>query len=80
MTVKIKFFALGKDLVGQSELEKQVDPGTTIESLLNELKKEYPQLERLKSFMVARNMVYSDLQTEINEGDEIAIIPPVSGG
>jgi molybdopterin synthase sulfur carrier subunit len=44
------------------------------------LEENYPKLKSLRSFMIAINNEYASADAKINAGDEIAVIPPVSGG
>ena len=80
MKVKVKFFALGKELVGKSEMEMDFPESSTVQTLVDRLKNDFAKLKELNSFLVAVNMEYSELNTLLNDGDEVAIIPPVSGG
>lgn len=80
MKVNVKFFALGRELVGDSNLQIDIKEGNSVQSLVEQLKSRHPKLKKLKSFLVAVNMEYADFQKPLKEGDEVAIIPPVSGG
>lgn len=80
MTVNVKFFALGKELIGENQLEMTVPDGATAGELIDQLKEKYPRFAELNSFLVAVNLEYAELNTPLNDGDEIAVIPPVSGG
>lgn len=80
MKVNVKFFALGRELVGHTDLKIEFDEGKSVQSLIELLKSRHPKLGQLKSFLVAVNMEYADLQQSLKDGDEVAIIPPVSGG
>lgn len=80
MKIKIKLFALGRELVGKEEFEIEVEENTTAQLVVDRLKSEYPKLSELNTFLVAVNMEYADMEAKLNGGDEIAIIPPVSGG
>ena len=80
MKVNVKFFALGRELVGNSNLKIELEEGNSVQSLVEQLKSKHPKLKELKSFLVAVNMEYADMQQPLKEGDEVAIIPPVSGG
>ena len=80
MKVNVKFFALGRELVGNSSLEIEMNENDNIKNLIDRLHKEHPKFKELKSFLVAVNMEYADFEKSLNDGDEIAIIPPVSGG
>ena len=80
MKVNVKFFALGRELVGNSSLEIEMNENDNIKNLIDRLHKEHPKFKELKSFLVAVNMEYADFEKSLNDGDQIAIIPPVSGG
>jgi molybdopterin converting factor subunit 1 len=80
MTVRIRFFALGRELVGRSELAYTLEDGATLHNVIQRLKAEHPALERLPSCMLAINSDYADESQPLRDGDEIALIPPVSGG
>jgi molybdopterin converting factor subunit 1 len=80
MKINVKFFALGRELVGNSSLEFEMEENGSVQSLIESLKNKHPKLKELKSFLVAVNMEYADMQQSLKDGDEVAIIPPVSGG
>jgi len=80
MKVNVKFFALGRELVGNNSLEIELGESDNIKNLIERLQNEHPKFKELKSFVVAVNMEYADMQKSLNDGDEVAIIPPVSGG
>jgi molybdopterin converting factor subunit 1 len=80
MNVRVKFFALGRELIGRSELDFQLSENASIVNLIDKLKDEHPRFAQLNSYLVAVNMEYAGTDTRLKEGDEVAIIPPVSGG
>jgi len=80
MNVKVKFFALGRELIGQRELQLQIPENNSVANLIEKLKEEYPRFAQLNSYLVAVNMEYAGMDTQLKDGDEVAIIPPVSGG
>jgi len=80
LNVKVKFFALGRELVGQGELQLQLPENNSVANLIDNLKEEYPRFAQLNSYLVAVNMEYAGMDTQLKDGDEVAIIPPVSGG
>jgi molybdopterin converting factor subunit 1 len=81
MKVKVLFFATLKDIVGSRELRVDVPAGTTIEALLTHLESSYPRMKDYRSILLtALNEEYVDKETRIEEGDEVAMFPPVSGG
>lgn len=54
--------------------------GTTVREVRNALLESYPALRELSSLMIAVNEAYADEQTVLEAGDEVVLIPPVSGG
>lgn len=75
----IKAFGITKDIVGKRETVFEVE-GNTVGSLRAALKERYPSLQAIRSLMIAVNNAYAEDQLAIGESDEIALIPPVSGG
>lgn len=75
----IKAFGITKDIVGGRETILEVD-GHTVGSLRHALKSRYPSLVAVRSLMIAVNSAYAEDDLPIGESDEIALIPPVSGG
>ena len=81
MRITTRFFALHRDVVGVPELELEVDEGTTAGEVWSRLGEQYPRLiPATRSLMFAINQAYADPATELHDGDEVAFIPPVSGG
>lgn len=77
---KILGFGIAKDIFGSSAIELQMDANATIAQLKKQLEEKYPKLQKLASYLVAVNETYAQNDTILNAEDEIAIIPPVSGG
>ena len=81
MKVRVKLFAVAKELAGQDELAINVPLGATIADLRRAMENEYPALVRvLPHALWAVNAEYARHDTTINERSEIALIPPGSGG
>lgn len=81
MQIKTLFFASSRDIVGQRELRLDVAEGTTVALLLDRLVSDYPGLAgHVPTMMVAVNSEYVRREQALHSGDEVAIIPPVSGG
>ncbi len=79
MKCKIKTFGVARDILGCKELIFEIS-GNKVIDLRNELTKKYPSLESLNSLLIAINQSYSEDDAVLTETDEIALIPPVSGG
>lgn len=75
----IKAFGITKDIVGSRETVLEFD-GHNVASLRTALRSKYPALLKIKSLMIAVNSAYAEDHVSIGESDEIALIPPVSGG
>ena len=80
MKLTIALFGITREIVGQPTLELTGTEGQSVRDLLNQLQQQYPALARLRSLAVAVNNDYADDATALHERDEIALIPPVSGG
>ncbi|MCU0447083.1 MAG: molybdopterin converting factor subunit 1 [Microscillaceae bacterium] len=80
MNIQIQLFGITRDIVGQNQCQVSLTDSATVADLLQQLKIDYPELARLSSLLVAVNSEYADNQTLIRLGDEVALIPPVSGG
>ncbi|HNP19885.1 MAG TPA: molybdopterin converting factor subunit 1 [Fulvivirga sp.] len=79
MELKILLFGITKDIIGSSPHTLNMD-GNTVANLRRMLIEKYPKLAGLKSILIAVNNEYADEELVIKEGDEVALIPPVSGG
>jgi len=81
MKIRIKLFASVREIIGQKELILEVPDGMTASALPQQLAAQYPRLRTLVSFLkVAVNQEYADGERVLAEGDEVALLPPVSGG
>jgi sulfur-carrier protein len=79
MVVKIKAFGISRDIIGNRELAFELS-GTSVGDLRNTLAAQYPDLKKLNSLFIAVNQEYASDEARLSETDEIALIPPVSGG
>jgi molybdopterin converting factor subunit 1 len=81
ITIEVRFFAGPREAIGKSEVEVEVPPGATVETLIDLLRERYPALRPHTRFLsVAVNRVYAGAQTVLQDGDEVACLPPVGGG
>jgi molybdopterin synthase sulfur carrier subunit len=83
MRVKLLYFASIRETVGTSEEIIEVGKDTSIVNLKNILQSKYPKLnEHWNTTIISINKKYSNLDSgqKLNDGDEIAIFPPISGG
>lgn len=81
MKILVYFFASYRETTGCSKIELETAQGTTVSDVLLKLRQLYPDLAPREVNIVAslnEEFVHSD--QEVSEGDEIALIPPVSGG
>lgn len=78
---KVLFFGRVRELTGLTEENEEISEGETLGDLLERYIERYPQLAGFRSSLVAsRNQEFSAWDTRIARGDEIAFLPPVSGG
>jgi molybdopterin synthase catalytic subunit len=81
MTLHVKLFAGAREAVGVRELLFEAQDGLTTGGLLRELAAQYPRLApMLGSLRVAVNREYAEGDRRLQAHDEVALIPPVSGG
>jgi len=79
--LKIRLFAILRDVVGEREISISVPSGVTVRYLNNEILKKYPQLSSFSNkFVTSVNYKVTSGDTIITSSDEIALLPPVSGG
>jgi molybdopterin synthase sulfur carrier subunit len=81
MRVTVRLFARLRDLAGTSELAADVAPGATIADVWARVVDRHPSLAPYeRSLSAARNLEYARLSAPVADADEIAFMPPVSGG
>jgi molybdopterin converting factor subunit 1 len=79
--VTVKLFARLRDIAGAAELTREVAPGATVGAVWQGLAAEFPGLAQYeRSISSAINADYSRMDAQVREGDEVAFLPPVSGG
>ncbi len=80
MEIKVLAFGIAKDIFNGSVISAQLQNDATVSNLKYDLEQRYPRLKQLATYMIAVNNEYALDGDTIHERDEIAIIPPVSGG
>lgn len=80
MNLKLVTFGIAKDILGSKELNLSVDNVSSTGDLKNELTQRFPDFQKLVKFSFAVNEEYREDDFILSEGDEVVIIPPVSGG
>jgi len=91
--VKVKFFAILREAAGTKEVEEEVEEGTTVRGLLERLSNKLPSRFRELVFEgqeITKNLIIlvnrrgirelDGLETKLKNSDEVALLPPVSGG
>lgn len=82
MLVKVLYFASAREEIGLREEKLQLpEEDATLATLRRALIDKYPQAaETIATITLARNLEYSEDDVALAEGDEVALIPPISGG
>ena len=81
MRVRVLLFAALREAVGQKQLDLELPADATLAELMVRLEREYELLARYRGrLLVSLNEERAPLETQLGEGDEIALLPPVSGG
>lgn len=79
--VRVLFFGAARDAVGHEQIEVEFESPIDADQARARLLSDYPSLRRFgKSLLFAVNQQYAESEPEINDGDELAVFPPVSGG
>lgn len=81
MKIKVKFFASYREAVGMDELDLEMEGGSNVSQLLEAVKALHPAIgELIEPLIVSVNKEYADFNKVLKDGDEVALLPPVSGG
>lgn len=79
--VIVRFFASYREATALRETTAEVKPGSTLGQLLDDLVEAYPGLRRHReSMLLAVNEEFAEAAARLEAGDEVALLPPVSGG
>jgi molybdopterin converting factor subunit 1 len=79
--VTVRLFARLRELVGAGELHRDAEPGATVAAVWAALADDYPAIAPYtQSISCAVNTEYARMTSPVGDGDEVAFLPPVSGG
>lgn len=79
--IRVLFFGAARDAVEANEMDLALEAPATVSSAFQNLKSRFSTLERFgRSLLFAVNQEYATPDTQLNENDELAVFPPVSGG
>jgi len=81
ISVKVKFFAAPREALDVDEMAVELPAGASVRDLIEYLEEQHPVLKTYTRFLnVAVNRAYVGMQTDLEDGDEVACLPPVGGG
>lgn len=81
LRVRIRYFGQAREAAGLSEEEMMVEEGVTLRDVMERIFLRYGGLAAMRDLLrVAVNRRLADLSSQLSEGDEVALLPPVSGG
>lgn len=80
ITYQVQCFGIAREICGSDFIEAILPAQSKVSDLQALLKENYPKLQELRHFFIARNQAYATPDELLKTGDELVIIPPVSGG
>jgi molybdopterin synthase catalytic subunit len=81
MRVRVLFFGRLKDIVGRAEEQAELSDGARVEDLFERYGRSFPELAKFRPSVVASvNQEFAEWRAPLASGDEVAFLPPVSGG
>jgi len=80
MRVHVRLFASYREAAGRGHFDLELPPGARIRDAIAEILREHPLVAEGRRVVIARNRDYAEVDTPLADGDEVALIPPVSGG
>ena len=80
MRVLVRLFASYREAAGRGHFELELPPGATVRDAIARILKEHPLVAEGRQVVIARNREYVTPDATLADGDELALIPPVSGG
>jgi molybdopterin synthase catalytic subunit len=78
--VLVRLFASYREAAGVGHLQLELPAGATVRDAIGEVLREHPLVAQGRHLVIARNREYVDAEAPLADGDEVALIPPVSGG
>jgi len=78
--VLVRLFASYREAAGRGHFDLELPPGSAVRDAIARILHEHPLIAEGRQVVIARNREYASLDTPLTDGDELALIPPVSGG
>ena len=81
MKVTVRYFAICRQMFNRDEEDIDLPEGAILQDVLDQLKEEKPEISELfETMQMSVNWQYADHKTKLSNNDEVALIPPVTGG
>jgi molybdopterin converting factor subunit 1 len=81
MKVRVRLFASLREVMGRDRIELELKDGARVDDAWRQLASSHPELQaRRQGLAAAVNRSYATFESSLSDGDELAFIPPVSGG
>ncbi len=81
MELTVRFFALYRERAKRNACSVELPEGATVNDLTSEMRRQFPMLAPPEvKIVVAVNADYAEPETVLRQGDDVCLIPPVSGG
>ncbi len=80
MNVRVRLFASYREAAGVGQILLELPSGATVRDAIAEINRRHPLVAEIRQLLIAKNRDYAGLDETIGDGDELALIPPVSGG
>ena len=81
MQLDVRFFAIYRERAGRSLFSLELPPGASVQDMVSEVRRHFPSLAPPEvQIVVAVNAEYAEPDAILQAGDEVCLIPPVSGG
>jgi len=80
VNVHVRLFASYREAAGVGHLQLELPPGSTVKDAIAEIARRHPLITEGRKVVIAKNREYVTADAALDDGDEVALIPPVSGG